>query len=67
LAYRRLGLRGVRSGKQAIEHDVIHLGGIDEDLLKRLDEWRRKDDDPPSRPEAIRRPVGLGLKAKRKI
>ena len=46
---------------------MIHLGGIDEDLLKRLDEWSRKDDDPPSRPEAIRRPVELGLKAKRKI
>jgi hypothetical protein len=29
-------------------------GGIDEDLLKRLDEWRRKEDDLPSRPEAIR-------------
>ena len=35
--------------------------------LKRLDEWRRKEHDPPSRPEAIRRLVGHGLKAKSKI
>jgi len=30
-----------------------------------IDEWRRKQDDLPSRSEAIRRLVELGLKAKR--
>jgi hypothetical protein len=35
--------------------------------LKRLDDWRRREHDPPSRPEAIRRLVGHGLKAKSKI
>jgi len=31
--------------------------------LKSLDDWRRKQDDLPGRPEAIRRLVELGLKA----
>jgi metal-responsive CopG/Arc/MetJ family transcriptional regulator len=37
---------------------------VDEDLLKRLDDWRRKQEDVPTRPEAIRRLIELGLKAK---
>ena len=36
------------------------------DALKSLDDWRRQQDDLPVRPEAIRRLVGLGLKAKGK-
>jgi hypothetical protein len=34
---------------------------VDEDFLKLIDEWRRKQDDVPTRPEAIRRLVELGL------
>jgi hypothetical protein len=37
---------------------------LDADFLKMIDEWRRKQDDVPTRPEAIRRLVELGLKAK---
>jgi hypothetical protein len=33
--------------------------------LKALDEWRRKEEDIPGRPEAIRRLVELGLAAKK--
>jgi hypothetical protein len=33
---------------------------------KQLDDWRRKQDDLPGRPEAIRRLVELGLKTKGK-
>jgi hypothetical protein len=33
-------------------------------LAKQLDDWRRKKDDLLGRPEAIRRLVELGLKAK---
>ena len=33
--------------------------------LKDIDDWRRHQDDLPGRPEAIRRLVDLGLKAKR--
>ena len=39
---------------------------VDPDLLKRLDDWRRKQEDVPTRPEAIRRLVEVGLKAKSK-
>jgi hypothetical protein len=39
---------------------------VDADFLKMIDEWRRKQDDVPTRPEAIRRLVELGLKAKSK-
>jgi metal-responsive CopG/Arc/MetJ family transcriptional regulator len=38
---------------------------LNEEFLKRIDEWRRKQDDLPGRPEAIRRLVELGLKAKK--
>jgi hypothetical protein len=34
--------------------------------LKDIDDWRRKQDDVPGRPEAIRQLVVLGLKAKPK-
>jgi hypothetical protein len=34
--------------------------------IEPIDKWREKQDDEPSRPEAIRRLVELGLKAKSK-
>jgi len=37
---------------------------VDDDLLKRLDDWRRKQEDVPSRPEAIRRLMEMALKLK---
>jgi len=37
---------------------------VDEDFLKRLEDWRRKQADLPGRPEAIRRLVELGFKVK---
>ncbi len=36
------------------------------DALQNVDDWRRKQADLPGRPEAIRRLVELGLKAKGK-
>jgi hypothetical protein len=38
---------------------------VQPDMAKHLDDWRRKQDDLPGRPEAIRRLVDLGLKAKK--
>jgi hypothetical protein len=38
---------------------------IQPDMAKALDDWRRKQEDLPNRPEAIRRLVELGLKAKK--
>jgi hypothetical protein len=35
------------------------------EALKEIDVWRQKRDDLPGRPEAIRRLVELGLKAKK--
>jgi hypothetical protein len=35
---------------------------VDEEFIKKLDDWRRKQDDLPGRPEAIRRLVEIGLK-----
>lgn len=35
------------------------------DSLTKLDDWRRKQDDLPNRPEAIRRLLELALKGKR--
>jgi hypothetical protein len=35
-------------------------------FLKMIDDWRRKQDDLPSRAAAIRRVIELGLKAKGK-
>jgi hypothetical protein len=36
------------------------------ETVKEIDDWRRKQDDLPGRPEAIRRLVDLGLKMKTK-
>jgi hypothetical protein len=37
---------------------------IQPDMSKALDDWRRKQDDLPGRPEAIRRLVEMGLAVK---
>jgi hypothetical protein len=37
---------------------------VQPEMAKLLDDWRRKQEDLPGRPEAIRRLVELGLKAK---
>jgi hypothetical protein len=38
---------------------------VDAEFIKQINEWRRKQDDVPTRPEAIRRLVELGLKVKK--
>lgn len=43
-----------------------HLVRMDDALTATIDDWRKMQDDQPSRPEAIRRLVELGLKAKAK-
>jgi hypothetical protein len=35
---------------------------VQPDMAKQLDDWRRRQEDLPGRPEAIRRLVALGLK-----
>ena len=38
---------------------------VSDDFLKTVDKWRAKQEDEPSRAEAIRRLVELGLRAKK--
>jgi hypothetical protein len=38
---------------------------VQPDMAKQLDDWRRKQDDLPSRPEAIRRLCEIALKVKK--
>jgi hypothetical protein len=38
---------------------------VQPDMAKQLDDWRRKQEDLPGRPEAIRRLVEIGLKVKK--
>jgi hypothetical protein len=49
--------RGGRKPAQLVRMDDL--------LTSAIDQWRGKQDDEPSRPEAIRRLVELGLKAKK--
>jgi hypothetical protein len=54
-----------KPGRPPVESEAINVR-MTIDALKSLDDWRRKQEDLPGRPEAIRRLVELGLKAKGK-
>lgn len=45
-----------------------HLVGVrvQPDMAKLIDDWRRQEEDLPGRPEAIRRLIEIGLRAKGK-
>ena len=45
------------------EKDRTFQMRVDEDFLKSIDDWRRKQPDLPSRSEAIRRLVAMALEA----
>jgi hypothetical protein len=51
--------------RAAVTGDLVGVR-IQPDMAKQLDDWRRKQEDLPGRPEAIRRLVELGLKVKPK-
>jgi len=44
---------------------VALWGYVQPDMAKQLDDWRRKQEDLPGRPEAIRRLIEIGLKVKK--
>lgn len=50
--------------RAAVTGDLVGVR-VQPEMAKQLDDWRRLQDDLPGRPEAIRRLVDLGLKAKR--
>jgi hypothetical protein len=49
--------------RAAVTGDLVGVR-VQPEMAKELDGWRRKQVDLPGRPEAIRRLVELGLKAK---
>jgi hypothetical protein len=50
--------------RAAVTGDLVGVR-IQPEMAKELDDWRRRQDDLPGRPEAIRRLVELGLKSKK--
>jgi hypothetical protein len=42
----------------------VERRSIQPDLAKQIDDWQRKQEDLPGRPEALRRLAEIGLKAK---
>jgi hypothetical protein len=52
-------------GRPPVESEAVTVR-IASDALREIDDWRREQEDLPGRPEAIRRLVELGLKAKGK-
>jgi hypothetical protein len=54
-----------KRGRPPVESEAVTVR-IGVDALQVIDNWRHKQDDLPGRPEAIRRLVELGLKAKAK-
>lgn len=47
----------------ALTHDKLLQMRVSEEFLRAIDEWRRQQDDLPSRSEAIRRLIERGLGA----
>jgi hypothetical protein len=54
-----------KMGRPSVDSEAVNVR-IARDALQSIDDWRRKQDDLPGRPEAIRRLVEIGLKAKGK-
>jgi hypothetical protein len=50
-------------GVMALKHDKVFQMRASEDFLRRIDDWRRKQPDLPSRAAAIRRLIEAGLNA----
>jgi len=53
-----------KRGRPSVDSDAVNVR-MSTVTLGTIDEWRRKQDDLPGRPEAIRRLVEIGLKAKK--
>ena len=53
-----------RMGRPPVDSEAVNVR-MTVEALKVLDDWRRQQEDLPGRPEAIRRLVEIGLKAKK--
>jgi hypothetical protein len=60
-----INVKKSKKGRPPIESKPVTVR-MTTDALRALDDWRRKQDDLPGRPEAIRRLVELGVKVKLK-
>jgi hypothetical protein len=58
-------VKNSKRGRPSVDSEAITVR-MTVDALHTLDDWRRKQEDLPGRPEAIRRLVEIGLKAKSK-
>ena len=58
-------IKNAKRGRPPVDSEAITVR-MAVDALQNVDDWRRKQADLPGRPEAIRRLVELGLKAKGK-
>jgi hypothetical protein len=56
-------IKKVKKGRPPIESEPVTVR-MTVDALRVLDDWRRKQEDLPGRPEAIRRLVEMALKTK---
>jgi hypothetical protein len=54
-----------KRGRPATGNDPVRAFRMSDEFMATVDAWAAKQDDKPSRAEAIRRLVELGLKAKR--
>lgn len=65
MASRISDIKKSKRGRPPVESEPVTVRMVT-DALQHLDDWRRKQPDLPGRPEAIRRLVQIGLKAKGK-
>lgn len=50
-------------GRHPVDSEAVNVRFLRE-MITRLDDWRRAQDDLPNRPEAVRRLVEMALKRK---
>lgn len=58
-------VKKARKGRPPVESEPVTVR-MTTDALRNLDDWRRRQDDLPGRPEAIRRLVEQALRTKPK-
>jgi hypothetical protein len=57
-----LNTKKSKIGRPTVDSEAVTVR-LERSSLTRLDDWRRNQPDLPTRPEAIRRLIELGLKA----
>jgi Ribbon-helix-helix protein, copG family len=62
---KKIGGKRVGAGRPATGHDPSRTFRLSDEFMTALDAWAARQEDKPSRSEAIRRLVELGLKARK--